>query len=94
MHLLYHNFSVRHLHTRPDHRTRDLNRLHTVLDYTNRNYNRPISIEEISRIASGSHKGQQFTPGHIWSKTASSSPLWDYQSPAWDHPAPRSRRHP
>lgn len=48
---LYHNFSVRLLHARPDHRTRDLNRLHAVLEYTNLNYDQPISIEEISRIA-------------------------------------------
>lgn len=48
---LYHNFSVKVFQANLNHRTKDLNRLNNVLDYTAKNYNRPISIDEISRIA-------------------------------------------
>lgn len=48
---LYHNFSVKVFQANLNHRAKDLNRLNNVLDYTAKNYNRPISIDEISRIA-------------------------------------------
>lgn len=48
---LYHNFSVKVFKANLNHRTKDLNRLNAVLDYTAHNYNRPISIKEISQIA-------------------------------------------
>lgn len=48
---LYHNFSIKVFHASMNHRTKDLERLNQVLNYTARNYNRPISIEEISQIA-------------------------------------------
>lgn len=48
---LYHNFSVRVFQANLNHKTKDLNRLNNILSYTNKNYNRPISIDEISRIA-------------------------------------------
>lgn len=48
---LYHNFSVKVFRTNTNRRTKDLNRLNAVLSYTNQNYNRPISIDEISQIA-------------------------------------------
>lgn len=48
---LYHHFSVKIFQTNLTHKTKDLNRLHLVLDYTNQNYNRSISIDEISQIA-------------------------------------------
>ena len=48
---LYHNFSVKIFHADLSHKEKDLNRLTHVLDYTNQNYNRPISLEEISGIA-------------------------------------------
>lgn len=48
---LYHNFSVRVMHTDLSQRAKDRSRLYTVLDYTKRNYKRPISIAEISGVA-------------------------------------------
>lgn len=48
---LYHNFSVKVFRTNLSHRAKDLNRLNMILSYTNKNYNRPISIDEISQIA-------------------------------------------
>ena len=48
---LYHNFSVKVFRTNLNHKTKDLNRLNSILSYTNKNYNRPISIDEISQIA-------------------------------------------
>lgn len=48
---LYHNFSIQVFQAKLSHRAKDLNRLNTVLDYTAQNYNRPISIEEISKVA-------------------------------------------
>ena len=48
---LYHNFSVKVFQAKLNHRAKDLNRLNDVLNYTAKNYNRPISIEEISGIA-------------------------------------------
>lgn len=48
---LYHNFSVKIFRANLSHTAKDLNRLNHVLSYTNENYSRPISIDEISRIA-------------------------------------------
>lgn len=48
---LYHNFSVKVFRTNLNHKTKDLNRLNRILSYTNKNYNRPISIDEISQIS-------------------------------------------
>lgn len=48
---LYHNFSVKVFRANLNHKAKDLNRLNTVLSYTDKNYNRPISIREISQIA-------------------------------------------
>lgn len=48
---LYHNFSVKIFEANLNHRAKDLNRLNLVLDYTNRNYDRPVSIDEIARVA-------------------------------------------
>lgn len=48
---LYHNFSIKIFQADLTHKAKDLNRLNLVLDYTNQNYNRPISIDEISQIA-------------------------------------------
>ncbi len=48
---LYHNFSVKVFHANLNHKAKDLERLNQVLNYTARNYSRPISIEEISHIA-------------------------------------------
>lgn len=48
---LYHNFSVKVFQANFNHRTKDLNRLNDILSYTQKNYNRPISLDEISRIA-------------------------------------------
>ena len=48
---LYHNFSVQVFQSNLSHRDKDLNRLHQILEYTAQNYNRPISIEEISEVA-------------------------------------------
>lgn len=48
---LYHNFSVKVFKANLSHREKDLNRLNAVLSYTQQNYNRPISLDEISKIA-------------------------------------------
>lgn len=48
---LYHNFSVKVYKANLNQKTKDLNRLNDVLSYTAQNYNRPISIDEISRVA-------------------------------------------
>ncbi len=48
---LYHNFSVKVFRTNLEHKTKDLNRLNSILNYANKNYKRPISIDEISQIA-------------------------------------------
>ncbi len=48
---LYHNFSVKVFQANLNHKAKDLNRLNGILSYTNKNYNRPISIDEISQIA-------------------------------------------
>lgn len=48
---LYQNFSTKVFHAGMNHRAKDLERLEQVLNYTAKNYNRPISIEEISRVA-------------------------------------------
>lgn len=48
---LYHNFSIKIFQANFNHRTKDLSRLNNVLSYTSQNYNRPISIHEISQIA-------------------------------------------
>lgn len=48
---LYHNFSVKVFQANLNHKAKDLNRLNNVLSYTAQNYNRPISIDEISKIA-------------------------------------------
>ena len=48
---LYHNFSVKVFQANLNQRTKDLNRLNEILSYTARNYDRPISIDEISRVA-------------------------------------------
>lgn len=48
---LYHNFSIQVFQANLNHRAKDLTRLNEVLDYTVRNYNRPISIDEISQVA-------------------------------------------
>lgn len=48
---LYHSFSTKIFQTKLSQHQKDLHRLNDILDYTNRNYMRPISIAEISRIA-------------------------------------------
>lgn len=48
---LYHNFSVKIFQADLTHKAKDLERLNHVLDYTNQNYKRPISIDEIAQIA-------------------------------------------
>lgn len=48
---LYHNFSVKVFQANLNQRAKDLHRLNEVLDYTSRNYNWPISIDEISQVA-------------------------------------------
>lgn len=48
---LYHNFSVKVFQANLTQRNKDLKRLQNVLNYTVQNYNRPISIDEISQIA-------------------------------------------
>jgi hypothetical protein len=48
---LYHNFSVKVFQANLNQRQKDLSRLKDVLNYINRNYNRSISLEEISQIA-------------------------------------------
>ena len=46
---LYHNFSVKVFQANFNHRTKDLNRLNCILSYTNKNYNRPISKNQITQ---------------------------------------------
>lgn len=48
---LYHNFSVKVFQANLNHKTKDLNRLNSILSYTHKHYNQPISISEISQIA-------------------------------------------
>lgn len=48
---LYHNFSTKVFHADLSHKAKEFERLNHVLDYTARNYNRPISIDEIAGIA-------------------------------------------
>lgn len=48
---LYHSFSVKVFQTDFNRKNRDLLRLNPVLQYTAKNYNRPISIEEIAKVA-------------------------------------------
>ena len=48
---LLHNFSVRVVHSDFSQREKDRTRLNTILSYIKSNYNRPISIEEISSVA-------------------------------------------
>lgn len=48
---LCHNFSVKIFQADLNHRTKDLNRLNLILNYTNQNYDRAISIDEIARVA-------------------------------------------
>lgn len=48
---LYHNFSIKIFKSDVNQRNKDLSRLDPVLTYTAQNYNRPISTEEIARVA-------------------------------------------
>lgn len=48
---LYHNFSVKSIPETTARHSRNLERLKPVLDYIAENYNRPISLDEISEIA-------------------------------------------
>lgn len=48
---LYHNFSVKVFQTDFNRKNKDLLRLDPVLQYTIKNYNRPISINEIAKVA-------------------------------------------
>ncbi|MGN0514631.1 MAG: helix-turn-helix domain-containing protein [Lachnospiraceae bacterium] len=48
---LYHNFSVKMFKANLNQKSKDMSRLDSILQYTKRNYNRPISIEEISSVA-------------------------------------------
>lgn len=48
---LYHNFSVKIVQANLNHKEKALNRLNAVLSYTAKHYNKPISIDEISKIA-------------------------------------------
>lgn len=48
---LYHNFSTRIFRSNLNQKNKDLDRLNKVLTYTSQNYNRPISLDEISEIA-------------------------------------------
>lgn len=48
---LYHNFCTETVSEKAARRSRDLQRLKPVLDYISENYNRPISLEEVSEIA-------------------------------------------
>ena len=48
---LLHNFSVRVVHSDLSQREKDRTRLNIILSYIKANYNRPISIEEISSVA-------------------------------------------
>lgn len=48
---LYHNFSIQVFRTRSNQQAKDLNRLNAVLNYTQHNYTKPISIDEIAQVA-------------------------------------------
>ena len=48
---LYHNFSTKVVHTDVTRKNKNLEKLKPVLDYIAQNYNRPISINEISGVA-------------------------------------------
>lgn len=48
---LFHNFSVRVVHSNQSQRNKDRVRLDTILDYINKNYKHHISIEEIAGVA-------------------------------------------
>lgn len=48
---LYHNFSVKIFQANLNHKEKALNRLNNVLSYTVKYYNKPISIDEIAKIA-------------------------------------------
>lgn len=48
---LFHNFSVRIIHSNQSQRNKDRARINTILDYIKQNYRRHISIEEIAGVA-------------------------------------------
>lgn len=48
---LYHNFSVKVFRAEQKQKTKERERLQEILDYIGKNYNRPISIEEIAGVA-------------------------------------------
>lgn len=48
---LYHNFSVKVFQANPNQKNKDFARLKQVLQYTAKNYQRSISLDEISQIA-------------------------------------------
>ena len=48
---LFHNFSVRIVHSNQSQRNKDRERLNKILEYTKQNYHRHISIEEIANVA-------------------------------------------
>lgn len=48
---LFHNFSVRVVHSNQSQRDKDRMRLDTILDYINKNYEHHISIKEIAGVA-------------------------------------------
>lgn len=48
---LYHSFSVKVIQANLNQKTKDFNRLNSILEYTVQNYNRPISLDEISGVA-------------------------------------------
>lgn len=48
---LYHNFSTRIFQSHRKQKDKDLDRLNRVLSYTEKHYNRPISLDEIAEVA-------------------------------------------
>lgn len=48
---LYHNFSIRVFKANLNQKSKDISRLNSILQYTKQNYNRPVTIKEISQIA-------------------------------------------
>lgn len=48
---LYHNFRVKIFQTNFNQRTKDLERLNTILEYISKHYKEPISLEEIANVA-------------------------------------------
>lgn len=48
---LYHSFSVKVIQANLNQKMKDFNRLNSILEYTVQNYNRPISLDEISGVA-------------------------------------------